>query len=263
MSARAHATYARALVATNMKATLALRAAFWMQAIFMLANNVVFFTVWVIFFDRFESIGGWRLGEMALLYGIVAGAFGLTVVVAGGVRDLPRAIVDGDLDAWLAQPKHPLFAALGCRSIASGWGDLVSAVALIVLSGVVTPATAVLALVGVLCGAIVFASTGVLVASLAFWLGPMENLARQLWEFVIVFSVYPQTIFGGAMRVLLFTVIPAGFIGYLPVELVRGFSLGGLAAVLGGAFLYGALAVAVFRAGLRRYESGNRFGVRA
>jgi len=36
----------------------------------------------------------------------------------------------------------------------------------------------------------------------------------------------------------------------------------GLLAVVGGALLYTLLAVLVFRAGLRRYESGNRFGVR-
>ena len=37
----------------------------------------------------------------------------------------------------------------------------------------------------------------------------------------------------------------------------------GLLAAVSGAVAYSLLAVAVFRAGLRRYESGNRFGVRA
>ena len=46
-------------------------------------------------------------------------------------------------------------------------------------------------------------------------------------------------------------------------ELVRGFSWGVLGMAVGGATFYAGLAVVVFGAGLRRYESGNRFGVRA
>ena len=91
----------------------------------------------------------------------------------------------------------------------------------------------------------------------------MNDWARQMWEFVIIFSVYPQTVYGTFLRVVLFTVIPAGFIGYLPVELLRSFSVLGLAATLGGAAAYAGLALFVFRRGLRRYASGNRFGVRA
>src|SRR5688500_8985535 len=41
-----------ALLQTNLRASFALRAAFWMQAGFMALNNVLFFTIWWILFDR-------------------------------------------------------------------------------------------------------------------------------------------------------------------------------------------------------------------
>ena len=47
--------FLRALVATNLKASFALRGAFWMQVFFMLFNNLIFFVMWWIFFDRFEE----------------------------------------------------------------------------------------------------------------------------------------------------------------------------------------------------------------
>ena len=56
---------------------------------------------------------------------------------------------------------------------------------------------------------------------------------------------------------MLFTFIPTGFISYVPLQLLRSFSwsmLGGLLLFTLGAAI---LAVFVFQAGLRRYESGN------
>ena len=85
---------------------------------------------------------------------------------------------------------------------------------------------------------------------------------RQLWEFLITFSLYPRPLFSGALKFVLFTILPAGFIGFLPVELLRDFTWLGLGAAVGGAVIYSVLAALVFAAGLRRYESGNRIGIR-
>lgn len=59
------------------------------------------------------------------------------------------------------------------------------------------------------------------------------------------------------MKAILFTVLPAGFIAYLPVELLRQFRWPLLGAVVGFAALIVFVSRAVFYAGLRRYESGN------
>ena len=263
MALRNTLRFGRALVATNLKASFALRGAFWVQVVFMAANNAIYFSVWWIFFARFDSIAGWRLADMAAIFGVVATAFGLAVVFAGGLTDLSRHIVEGDLDPFLTQPKNLLLHAVGSRTYASGWGDIASGLLFIALSGLVQPRGLPLVFVALACSTTVFVATGVLLHSLAFWLGRVETLVRQLWEFLITFSLYPQPLFSGALKVLLFTVIPAGFIGHLPVQLLRDFTWTSLAAALAGAAFYAALASGVFALGLRRYESGNRFGVRA
>ena len=254
--------FAAALVGINLKSSFALRGAFWLQAAFMVANNVLYFAFWWIFFDRFEEIRGWRVADVAALFGIVATGFGASVVFAGGVRELSRSIVDGDLDAFLTQPKSPLLQVTMSRTQASGWGDMCSGLGFLGLSGLVGWQSLPLAAVAVLCSACVFVASGVILHSLAFWLGRIEPVARQMWDFLVMFSSYPRPLFAGALKLVLFTLIPAGFIGYLPVELVRNFDWTGLVAAVAGAAGYALLAVAVFRTGLRRYESGNRFGVR-
>ncbi len=260
---RATLHFLRGLVALNIKASLALRGAFWARVVFMMANNLIFFVMWWVFFERFEEVRGWRLPDMAALFGICAGAFGLAVVFGGGVRELSRLIVNGDLDSFLTQPKPPLLHSIASKSEAAGWGDVVSGAVLLGLSGYLTPLGVPAALLAMVCGALVFLAWGVMVHSLAFWAGDTSSISRQMWEFLIAFSCYPKTIFVGWLKVVLFTLLPAGFISFLPVELVRGFHVAGALAVVGGAALYTLLAVLVFRAGLRRYESGNRFGVRA
>ena len=260
---RATLNFAAALFATNLRATLALRGAFWFAVVMMLLNNLLYFSIWWIFFDRFEEVRGWRFGDMAALFGVVATGFGCAIVFTGGVRELGRYIIEGELDGFLTQPKPPLLHALGSQSRASGWGDMVSGLLLIGISGLLRPANVPLVLVAVASSAAVFTATGVILHSSAFWLGRTDSLARQFWEFQIAFSSYPRVIFGGVLKVLLFSVIPAGFIGFLPAELLRQFSWPGLAAVLAGAGTYVVLAVVVFGRGLRRYESGNRVGLRA
>ncbi|MEM7262166.1 MAG: ABC-2 family transporter protein [Planctomycetota bacterium] len=256
------ARFALAMGALNVKATLAHRGAFWLQATIMMVNNLIFCVTWFIFFAHFEEINGWRLGELLALYGVVALSFGCSVAFSGGTREIARMVVDGDLDTFLAQPKSVLTQAVCSRSFASGWGDIASGFILLGLSGYATLENTPLILLSTLCGWAIIASTAVIAHSLAFWLGPIGDLARQFTHFLITFAVYPQNIYGGWVKVLLFTVVPAGFIGFLPVELLGEFDAWQLAALVGGTLGYLGIAYAAFSLGLRRYESGNRIGVR-
>jgi len=252
-----------ALVGTSLKASLALRGAFLVRATFMALNNVIFFAMWWIFFTKFESVRGWTLADMAAIFSLCAAAFGFAVSVGSGIPELSRRVAEGDLDSFLTQPKSVLAQCIASKGEAAGWGDFLSGAVFFVLCGYFTFAVVPLWLLATLCGALVFLATGVIFHSLAFWMGNTSPLSRQLWEFTITFSLYPRTVFGGALKVLLYTALPAGFISFLPVELIRHPNPKTLAMVVGGALLYATLAAVVFAAGLRRYESGNRFGVRA
>jgi ABC-2 type transport system permease protein len=204
-------------------------------------------------------IRGYELGDMAVLYGIVAVAHGLAVFVAGGIQYLARVIHDGELDALLAQPKPTLLYAVGLKSQPSGLGDMVSGLVLIGLSGRVGLAGIPIVIAAGTAGAVVLVATAVLLHSAAFWLGRTESASRQLYEATLLFSLYPDTLFTGPMRWMLFTLVPAGFVGYLPADLVRAPGVWTAALVGLGVTAYAVLAVWVFRRGLRAYSSGSRF----
>ena len=251
--------FARALVATNLKASLALRGAFVLQVAFMALNNFTFFVFWWVLMRRVTTLRGWQLADVQLLFGLVAVSVGLTVTVAGGVRHLGRLIENGDLDTLLTQPRSVLVYALGIRSQPSGAGDLLSGLIFIATSGEVAWHTVPVLVVALLASAVVFLACGIVFFSLAFWLGHVETLARQLWELLITFSLYPEPLFGGVLRLALFTVLPAGFVAYLPVRVVQAPSVPLVCLLALGAGAYLGLAVLMFDRGLRRYASGSRF----
>jgi ABC-2 type transport system permease protein len=252
-------SFTRALVTTNLKAALALRSAFGIQVVFMALNNLTFFVFWWALMGRVTAIRGWRLQDIQLLFGVVAAAFGLTITIAGGVRHLGRFIEDGDLDTLLTRPTSVLVHALGMRAQPSGFGDLISGLIFIAWSGQISWRTAPVVIVVIVTSALVFVACGVVFFSFAFWLGRVETAATQLWELLITFSLYPEPLFGGTLRLVLFTVLPAGFVGYMPIRILHAPSLASVTVLVCVAIGYLCVAVWFFDRGLRRYASGSRF----
>jgi ABC-2 type transport system permease protein len=112
-------------------------------------------------------------------------------------------------------------------------------------------------LVGTLCAAAIFAAFMILVQSLAFWIGNTTYLSSLALNAMLTFAIYPITLFDNTAKLILFTLIPAALMGALPAEFVHTFTWGTLAEIFLGSVIFLFLAVAGFRLGLRRYESGS------
>jgi ABC-2 type transport system permease protein len=250
-----------ALLFTNLKSALALRGSFLLQVTFMALNNLTYFVFWWVLFARVPTLRGYGLREVYAMFGISAGGFGLVYAVVGGVRHLGRFIDEGELDPLLVQPKPTLLYAIGLRSQPSGWGDFLSALVFLGLSGYARPSNLHLLLLALFCSAATFLGAGIAFFSLAFWLRKTEMLSRQLWELLIAFSLYPEPLFGGALRFVLFTALPVGFISYLPVRVLRSHDPLEVLAMVAGAATVLVVGAWLFGRGLRRYSSGSRFGV--
>ncbi len=189
---------------------------------------------------------------------IVRGGYGIARVCFGGSRLLAEKITGGGLDAYMTQPKNVLLHLLGSESQSKGWGHLVSAVILFLLGGVHFVQLPML-LIGVCCGGLLFTSVAVMAHSLCFWFGNIGEVSKKYVDSIFLFVHYPVNIYSGLMHIFMFTIFPAGLIGYVPVEVVKRFSWGLLFSLLGATGLFVALAFFVFYRGLRHYESGNLF----
>ena len=78
----------------------------------------------------------------------------------------------------------------------------------------------------------------------------------------VSFATYPDGIFKGTARFLLYNVIPVGMMIYHPVHIMIAFDAAKLFTVLGYLTLLSALAVFVFYWGLRRYTSSSLMAAR-
>lgn len=250
------------LLHTSIKASISLRGAFLLESALMVANNLIFFVMWWVFFQQFHDIAGWGINDMAALIAIGSGSYGLTSICFGGVKRLSTIILNGDLDPFMTQPKNLLIHLIGSRSYSKGWGHLMTTLILAGFGGMMTPSKIPLLLLSLICGCLVFTAVSILAHSVAFWLGSIESVARKYCDSLFVFVIYPTNIYSGLLQLLMFTLIPAGIIGYIPVELLSHFSWTKLILLCSSSISFFALAFFVFHLGLKRYESGNQFGIR-
>jgi len=246
------------LIPAALKAALQNKAAFCSLSFFMFFQNMIMFMIWVIYFANFSSLHGWKLSDLATLYGLAAFSFGLAFLLCGGALDLGRSVVDGELDIYLGRPRHPLIGLLFRESRASGLGDIVTGPILWIGFGHYTPLElGVLLILGVFSALIILA-TALVINCLPFFAAQGSRMTDQLLESFIIISCYPHNGFGMVVKIVLLTVIPAGFVAYLPIEAIRNFNILQMVLLGCAAIFYMSLAVIIFNQGLQRYTSGNK-----
>jgi ABC-2 type transport system permease protein len=112
-------------------------------------------------------------------------------------------------------------------------------------------------LLGTFLGCFLVAAISLAAHSLTFFWGDASMLGQFAREFTINFTIYPDKIYAPAVRALMYSLIPAGFIVHIPLRLFHEFSPGLLLITIAAALAYCLLAALLFYRGLRRYESGN------
>ncbi len=245
----------------NIQAAMEYRTAFAMQVLTMVANDSLWLFFWWTYFHQFPLTNGWHGTDIVILWAVAACGFGIGVGVFGNARQLAALITNGGLDAYLGMPRYTLLHVCVAATDPTAFGDILFAVGaflLLVHPNIMQIGLFVLLVILV---AFIFTAFTVVLCSLSFFLGNTEGLAQQMLGALISFSTYPMDIFHGAVRLLLFTIVPAGFISFIPLQLLRGFTWPLLGIMVGATLLIVASAVGVFELGLRKYESGNLLGM--
>lgn len=264
-SPKPHHSYPRFIwgyVMANVQGALEYRLSFVSQVFAMILNDLIWLIFWLAYFGSFPLVAGWGRNDVVTLWAVVAVGYGLGTGLFGKAPYLASVIARGQLDVYLSLPKPVLLHTLISQMNLTAPGDVLFGVA--AYAWIVRPSLPQFAIFSlcVITSALLFVAFIVLTQSLAFWLGNAEGLAQQCLNALINFSTYPTVIFSGIVKAALFTLIPAGFISYVPVQLLRSFSWSSFAGLLAFTAGFVAIAVAVFYRGLRRYESGNLVMIR-
>ena len=241
----------------NLLSAMEYRVAFLAQIFGMMINNFMYFAIWIVFFQRFKDVNGWGINDMWVTFGVLASAFGLVSLLFGNAFNLGDIIMKGRLDYYLSLPRPVLLHAVASRMIGSGLGDFTYGFISYGLSGYFTLDGLARYVLATLFAAAVFASFLILVQSLAFWLGLMSNFTNLMVNAILTFGIYPITLFDTTAKFILFTIIPAAFVGAIPADFIRAFTWTTLGELFIGAVVFLFLAITIFRLGLRRYESGS------
>lgn len=246
----------------NFKAAFEYRSAFFIQVFGMVLNNASFIIFWSVIYGRTSSISGYTFENIMFLWALIATGFGLTEVFLGNWLNVSRIIHSGELDVYLLQPRNIPLNILTSKMKISGWGDIVFGIVLFLFTQELSFVTISIFIVTAILASISVAAVNLIYQSLTFILGKAEEIARIGLEGILIFSTYPGSLFEGAIKIALMTVVPVYWISYLPAEIIQQPSIKGLLLLISADILIVLLSLSIFFFGLRRYESGNKMNSR-
>ena len=232
------------------------RAALASQVTIMVVNDIVWVVFWILFFRRVGSVRGWDGERILLLLSVLTCAGGIALGVLANARRVGNMAVDGDLDGVLALPVPPLAHLLLRRVEAINVGDLVFGILLFALAGSPTAPRTAIFVGAVIAVATLLTGFLVLTGSLAFFIGRNEG-GELGFHAMLLLGAYPVDVFAGAVKVVLYTVVPAAFVSSVPARLIEDFDLVRALGLAGVAGFFAFAGWATFTLGLRRYTSGS------
>jgi ABC-2 type transport system permease protein len=246
----------------NWRSALEYRANFVFDAILSIGDVGMYLFYWRLFFGISDGIPGISYEQMAALVAfnhvIYAGA---DTLMGNHIWHAVDTIVKGQIDVYLVQPKSAAFQLFFSGAQPMRAIQIVVGTAVYFFFVEPTLTSIALYLFGLVVGTSIFASWVVAIHALVFRLGNAVVIYKLL-SVILHFAKKPANIFSFAIRFVLYTIIPAAYVGTVQAQQAfdptPGWMLGLTALAIGAPFAAGAL----FRNGLRRYESGNLMGVR-
>lgn len=189
--------------------------------------------IWLVM-RQVPTINGWNLDQILLVYGLVTLAKSINHMFADNLWTIGRSYIrTGGFDRFLVRPIDPLFHLLADRFCHDGLGNLVVGLLLVIkamtdLQISLTPALALILIVGVLGGGGIFIALNLITAVSAFWIVESVPVTRSVFE-MHEFAKYPLSIYPRAIGILLTWVVPYGFASFYPASFVLGRPDGSLA----------------------------------
>lgn len=237
------------------------RVSFVLKILMMIVNNAFFIIQWLIVFSIVPNIGGYGFYDVMLLWALASGSYGVAQTFFAGAYSLTDSIYNGKLDVFLTQPQNALISVSASSTSISALGDvLYTFVALAVIGASWHVYFAIIPFI--ICSGLIVAAVQVIYSSLSFVIKRGDAVANSVFSTMLKIETYPPHIFNAAVRFLSFTLVPAGFVTFVPVSLLRQFNIWLLLGYIAFTVLIIALAFVAFHFGLKKYNSGSLMGGR-
>lgn len=211
----------RRLVAAQIRAEMQYPASFFAQLAGNLGIQVGEMAAILILFGHFETLGGWRVGDIVFLFALSSLALGLADLVTSGFSAFSQAVVRGEFDRVLVRPVDPMVQVLAFDLQLRRLGRVVQGLAAFVLADRLldvdwTLGRALYLPIVVLSAALLFASLFALEATLCFWTTESTEVVNAFTYGGSQLALYPLHIYDRWLRRLFLFAIPLGFVVYAP-----------------------------------------------
>lgn len=255
------------LVRLYVKTRLEYRMAFFFDILCMFAAySATYIGIWVVL-NKFGLLGGWNWAEMAFLLSFQLLGYSLGASLSFvQFRNLEDMVRRGQFDVLLVKPFSP-WAYITFSGLNIGYaGHIVLAVGLMVWAlGNVdvawTVQSAIYFPLSLISGALVVTATMTMIGASAMVLVQSRYLFYVFFGFWEL-TRYPLHIYPAALQWLMLTIVPLGYMNYVPVAVFLGKDvpvLGAAAPVV--SLLAGPVSVlaciAYWRFCIRRYQGGG------
>ena len=256
---------ARLVWMTNLRAAMENRVAFVMQIVGMMVNDISFVLVWMFFFQAVGTVNGWGAWESIGLLGFGTISFGLAFGFGGGATWLPQYVEDSSMDSFLLSPRNVLWRMITSRFDLPAFGDVLFGAILLTIfaAKMQLSVISILLIIGaILPAAAVTLSMNLIAGCVAFYFLDAQGMAFSLFKIFLTPSLYPAGLFPGPAKLFFIFIVPSLVVGGLPVRVVEEGNIPLFFGIWMLGILWVCIAIAVFYASLRRYESGNAIGLR-
>jgi ABC-2 type transport system permease protein len=214
-------------ITISLKAQIQYKVSFILQALGQFMTTAFeFLGIWTLFY-RFNSIGNWSLGEIALFYGMVNTTFACADALGRGFDTFWQIIKNGDFDRLLLRPRSTVLQLLGAELTLKRIGRFTQGFAVLVwsLSILHTPvnlANIWLLSVSFLGGIALFIGITIIAATLTFWTIDSLEIMNILTYGGVETAQYPLAIYSKWLQRFFTYIIPLACINYFPILAVLG-----------------------------------------
>ena len=224
--------------------------------LFMILNNASFLIQWVILYSLKNNVGGYSFKQLLLLWALTSGTYGFSHFFFKKAYTLYETINTGKLDSFLVQPKNVLISSITTDVSPSALGDIIYAYIILFIYGF-SITRFLLFTFFIITGGIILTSISVIFSSLSFYFGKSDLITNTTNSLMTNFSTYPDGIFKGITKILLFTIIPVGITTYIPIKVIISFNIKYFILIVLFAISIVLLAFIIFNKGLKKYSSSN------
>ena len=211
------------LAVASIKSRMEYKASF----IVFLLTVITFYSAQIVtigvIINRFKTIGGWNIGDMAFLYSLLILSQSNVTFLFSGLLDFSNHVREGTYDRFLIRPVSTLGQILMGGFELSGFAHVAMGIITFLFANSLTNIhwnflNIFIFILVILGGSMILASIRIIIAAIAFY-----SINNQALVHLFVFSsreflLYPINIYRSELKFILTFLIPLGFINFYPAH---------------------------------------------